>query len=128
MDEPLDSIQAEPAPLGDETAKLEETWFAAEAKRLELEKLRAELESNKQDTKLRGQFTKRIFLLILVWLSTVLGIVIFQAFKVTISAHSFFLSDKILLALIGSTTANVLGVFVIVVHYLFPESRKIARS
>jgi hypothetical protein len=58
MDEPsLDSIQAEPAPPVDETAKLEETEFIAEAKRLELEKLRAELESNKQDTKLRGEFT-----------------------------------------------------------------------
>jgi hypothetical protein len=125
MEEPtsLDSIQAEPAPLGDENAKLEETWFNAESKRLELAKRRAELDSNIQDTKLRGQFTKRIFLLILGWLSVVLGIIIFQGFKFTIFTHSFGLSNAVLLALIGSTTANVLGVFVIVVHYLFPDSK-----
>ena len=38
--------------------------------------------------------------------------------------HSFgieFLSDKLLLALIGGTTANVLGLYAIVIRSLFPS-------
>ncbi|MDP4360701.1 hypothetical protein QR510_29170, partial [Escherichia coli] len=34
----------------------------------------------------------------------------------------FDLDDKILLALIGGTTLNVLGIFTIVTNFLFPKS------
>jgi hypothetical protein len=33
----------------------------------------------------------------------------------------FNLSDTVILAAIGGTTVNVLGIFVVVVNYLFPK-------
>ena len=33
----------------------------------------------------------------------------------------FALSDAVILAAIGGTTVNVLGIFIIVVNYLFPK-------
>ena len=33
----------------------------------------------------------------------------------------FILSERVMLAAIGSTTANIIGVFFIVVRYIFPE-------
>ena len=122
-DTSLDAIRAGAVPPVDEDAKLEEDEFVAEAQRLELERQKADLESHKQDTVLRGKFTRRIFALIVVWLVVVLVIVLFEGFHTTICAHNFQLSDNVLLALIGSTTANVLGVFIIVVHYLFPDAK-----
>ncbi len=122
-DASLDAIQAGTVPPVDETAKLEEDEFVAEAKQLELDRQKADLESRIQDTKLRGRFTRRIFVLIVVWLVVVLVILLFEGFHATVRAHNFQLSDNVLLALIGSTTANVLGVFIIVVHYLFPETK-----
>jgi hypothetical protein len=114
----LDAIEAEPAPAYiDEIELDEEAFFIAASKQLELE-------SRKQDIELRGKFSRRIFSLIVVWLLIVLMIVIFEGFHTTICTHDFKLSDNVLLALIGSTTANVLGVFIIVVHYLFPDSPK----
>jgi hypothetical protein len=80
-----------------------------------------ELRGLAQDIDLRGQFANRIFILFVGWLLLVLGVLFFQGFKATVYGHNFGLSDSVVLALIGSTTVNVIGVFVIVVHYLFPN-------
>ncbi len=62
-----------------------------------------------------------IFYLIVAWLSLIFVIVILEGFGVTICHHAFKLSDPVVLALIGGTTVNVLGIFIIVVRYLFPQ-------
>ena len=80
-----------------------------------------ELQGLAQDIKLRGTFARRISALFVGWLLLVLGVLFLQGFKATLCTHTFGLSDSVLLALIGSTTVNVIGVFVIVVHYLFPN-------
>ncbi len=36
----------------------------------------------------------------------------------------FHLSDDVLITLIGTTTASVIGIFLIVLHWLFPQSKK----
>lgn len=73
----------------------------------------------KQDTNERKAYAKRIFYLVCVWLIAVLLILVAVGF----SWHSFVLSDKVLLALIGGTSVNVLGLFAIVANYLFPKRR-----
>jgi hypothetical protein len=40
----------------------------------------------------------------------------------------FTLSDKVLIAFITSTTASVIGIFIIVAKWLFPPPYKIGRS
>lgn len=71
------------------------------------------------DQEMRKQYANRIYKLIAWWLGMVMVLLISQG----IFSHSgyFKLSETILLAVIGGTTLNVLGLFVIVINYLFPK-------
>jgi hypothetical protein len=83
----------------------------------ERQKKRVELKGLRQDIKARKRYARNIFTLIVCWLIAIFIILILQGF----SALSFKLSDGVLIALIGGTTANVLGLFIFVVQYLFPK-------
>jgi len=74
-------------------------------------------EGQKQDTQERKKYAQRIFWMLSGWLVVVLFALVTSGLKL----WDFRLSDSILLALIGSTTANVAGFFFAVVKYLFPE-------
>lgn len=65
----------------------------------------------------RQKYSHRIFLITCYWLSAVLLILILSGFKV------LNLPTSVLLALIGTTTINVLGFFVIVIQYLFNKEK-----
>ena len=65
-----------------------------------------------QDTKDRSTLAHRTFWLIVGWLSAVVIILMYNT-------DSFFLSDKVLLMLLGTTTINVLGLAVIVLKGYF---------
>ena len=68
-----------------------------------------------QDIKERKTYAGRAFWLVVTWLFLI-GIVIFlQGFKIC----GFDLSSGVLIALIGSTTSGVVGIFLIVTRYLF---------
>lgn len=100
--------EQEPAPAPDDSAKAEE-------REIETGKKRAELGGIKQDITARRNYARRIFYLIVWWLIAVFVLLLLQGFRV------IYLSDSVLLALIGGTTANVLGIFMVVVWYLFPK-------
>jgi hypothetical protein len=68
-----------------------------------------------QDIRARKKYAFRIFLLVAFWITAVLAILILQGF----CFHEFHLSDNVLLAAIGSTTANIIGMLLIVIKYLF---------
>lgn len=70
-----------------------------------------------QDIWARKKYAFRVFILVAFWITAVLGILILQGFAVC----RFHLSDSVLLAAIGSTTANIIGILVIVVKYLFAD-------
>jgi hypothetical protein len=55
--------------------------------------------------------------LIVCWLVAAEGIVVLAGF----SACGFALSEKVLIVLITSTTANVLGLFYVVAKWLYPS-------
>ncbi len=90
-----------------------------EKQRLFLENRTRDLENegHQQDTQERKRYAKRIFWMLCVWLSIVLTAILISGLTVL----DFHLSDTILMALIGSTTANIAGFFFAVVKYLFPE-------
>ena len=75
----------------------------------------AQLESFKQGIELKAKFSFRIFLLVIIWLAVVLLIIVFNGY----GAWGFSLSDSVVITLIGSTTANILGLLVIVLKYVF---------
>ncbi len=70
-----------------------------------------------QDLKERKLYAHRIFSLIATWLSVLGIIIVLQG----IIENGFNLSEPVLLAVVGGTTANVLGMFYVVLKYLFPK-------
>jgi hypothetical protein len=94
----------QPSPLVKTFTKLEEDFFRVHAAGLQ------------QDIEERKKYAHRIFVLICFWIGAVFLLLI----AVGVGYH-FALSNSVLLAVIGSTTVNVLGIFYIVTHYLFPK-------
>jgi hypothetical protein len=78
---------------------------------------REELESSKQDREERKKHADNIFILTCSWVVGIYLLLIFQGFQY----NGFRLTDHVILAAIGSTTANIVGVFLIVTRYLFPK-------
>ncbi len=78
---------------------------------------REQIKSLAQDTRQRKLFAERIFWLLCAWIFGMFAVVILQGFQLDM----FRLSDTVLLALIGSSTVNIIGVFLVVVNYLFPK-------
>src|SRR5215469_4109853 len=116
-DTEFDVITAAGASAPDERAEEEVNWFEVEEERTRRRLLNIALA---QAIELRKAFAWDIFYLIVGWLFLVFVVLFLQGFSATICSHAFRLSDTVLLALIGGTTLNVLGIFVIVVRYLFP--------
>lgn len=78
------------------------------------------LESLKQDRTQRKEFAGKIYGLICLWL---IGVAIFLLLRAW-NAWGFYLSDAIMIALITTTSANVIGLLAIVILYLFPRKQK----
>ena len=73
-----------------------------------------------QNIKLRKKFAWALFWLTVGWLIAIYFAVFLVGFG-GVWKFSFTLSDKVLIALITSTTINVLGLFTIVIRNLFPN-------
>lgn len=69
---------------------------------------------------LRRTYAKKLFVLLCAWVSGIYLLLIFQGMG-KIGSLSFFLDDKVLMAAIGSTTVNVIGLFYVVAKYLYPD-------
>lgn len=96
----------------DELSKKEEKQYELDAI---AEKQRLENEAIGQNIKERKKYAGHIFWLIVGWLVLLFVVLGLQGFKYC----EFELSENVLLALITGTTVNILGIFVIVVNYLF---------
>ena len=90
----------------------EETEYLVKQRREDL--LNRQLE---QDIDERKMYAQLIFVLIVGWIVAILAVVLLQGF----SFKGFEISDKVLMTLIGGTTINILGIFIIVANYLFPR-------
>lgn len=80
---------------------------------IELENLREDLEGKRQDRLQRGNFAGRIFILMCVYLAVVLCIVVSKGLC------WLLLDNTVINVLLTTTTANVIGIFIIVAKYLF---------
>ena len=86
------------------------------AQRIAIEDRREDLENKKQNRNQRKSYGNRLFWFLCGYMILVFLILFFCGF----SLSGFTLSDTVLVALITTTTANVIGIFAFVVHYLFP--------
>ena len=97
----------------DQTSRLEESAFDSQ---VELD--RARIISLRQDTNERKKYAPRIFYFLCIWI----GLLFLLLFAQGLAYWTHFsLSEHVLLAIIGGTTADVLGLFYIVTRYLFPS-------
>lgn len=83
---------------------------------VELEMKKEELESRKQDRKQRGRFS--------IWIFGFMGVYMFLILVALAlsGAGVLTLSDTVLVSLLTTTTADVIGIFIIVAKYLFHKS------
>ena len=79
------------------------------------ERYAAQTRGLRQDIKERKKYARWIYWLLCAWLAALFGLLLLRGFL------HIDLTDKVLVALITGTTANVLGIFAIVVAYLFPK-------
>jgi hypothetical protein len=84
---------------------------------LELQLLKAQIRKFEDDNIGRREFSRSIFTVTVIWMFLVLMIVIQCA------NHKWNLDNSVLIALITTTTANVIGVFIIVANYLFNRAK-----
>ena len=94
----------------DEKTKQEIAEFEAESNRLLLE-------GKRQDIEARKEYANKIFILISVWLGCMIVIILLSGFGS--KCEYFKMADSVLIALITTTTASVIGLFAIVANYLF---------
>ena len=96
-----------------------DTKALQETKAYELAKKDVELEGLRQDLKERKDYAKKIYELIRWWLIGMFALLVAQGFLP--ETKWFNLGEAVIMAAIGGTTLNVLGIFIIVVNYLFPK-------
>lgn len=75
-----------------------------------------EAKSKAQDIDMRKRYAEHIFTFVSLYMFGVFFILVLSG-----SPSSFKMSDTVLVTLLGTTTANVIGVLVIVAKYLFPK-------
>ena len=69
---------------------------------------------------MRRRYGYWILILTSLWIIAVLVVVFMQGFSV----KGFVLPDSVLMLLLGTTTANIIGLFIIVANYLFPKNAR----
>jgi hypothetical protein len=76
------------------------------------------LHDHRQNIGLRKEFAGKIYWLVIAWVASILVLLVLEGFKI----DGFSLSNSVLLALIGSSTLNIVGLLYVVTHYLFPKN------
>lgn len=103
-----------PVELDDALYLAEAQEFEDEAAALRLEDRRELLKGKKQDRRERKRYADLVFRLVCWWLLGVSGLV------VSAGLDKLALAEPVLMTLVGSTTASVVAIFVVVAKYLFP--------
>lgn len=102
-----------------DTPGQEETGFQTAAN----QKARRELLKNdslEQDIALRKRFAYLFFILAVGWLFGVFGVVLLQGFKFL----GFGIGEGEMIALLTTTTVNIVSLLAIVASYIFPKPRQ----
>lgn len=98
--------------------KVKNDRLETQKKRIQLKRLNAELKSYQTDIDLRKKFSWAIFIFLSIWIAAILTFVLFIGFG---EYTCFVLSDSVSITLLGSTTVSVIGIFMVVAKYFFPQ-------
>ncbi|MFP9115865.1 hypothetical protein ACLI1A_18135 [Flavobacterium sp. RHBU_3] len=78
-----------------------------------------EIADRQQDRKERKKYALLVFVFLVFFTLIILGIIAFQGFN---NFTCFYLSDTVLVTLITTSLATVVGIFLIVMRYLFKQA------
>jgi hypothetical protein len=122
LDRIVDLPPKVPSPQA-EAAFLEEKIDLEEAKKKsEIDHSNEDLDNKRADRFQRKIYGPAIFLVIGLWLLLVAYVVLAQGFTVApFTCSRFALSDTVMVAFLTTSTATVIGMFLVVVNYLFPK-------
>jgi hypothetical protein len=80
----------------------------------------------------RRRYARRVFSLVCVWITAIFVLLLLQSFGSAMVPRYRPLSDSVLIALISSTTVNLIGTLILVLKYIFrvpnPTDHKKHRS
>lgn len=101
--------------------RIEEDIRKQELRKLELENAAREGENagDDQDRLQRKEFADKIFDFVRNYMLFVCIVLFLKGIT-----SQFYLSDSVIITLLGTTTANVIGILIIVVTYLFSREKK----
>ncbi len=99
--------------LPSDKSQMTEEYLASKKSSVEVELLKEKLEGRKQDRKQRGEYANRIFSFVCIYMFAIVIMVILVGF------HVLTLGNSVIITLLSTTTANVIGVFIIVAKYSF---------
>lgn len=114
MDDSIDLIE--------ESVSVEKDDFFIEKIRQEQIKTsmqKEELAGKKEDRKLRAKWAERIYGFVSLYMLAIFFILFLCGLPL-----NFSLSDNVLIVLLGTTTANVIGIFMVVATYYFYRTKK----
>jgi hypothetical protein len=118
----------------------------AERNQIDLDRLRDEVTELKHNRAQRKTYANRIFCVLICWMILVAYVVLAQGFGYGFPAVSvvgmargfgivafkgmaaFHLSDGVIIALLTTATGSVIGVFLIVVRYIFPPPPRLPKA
>lgn len=89
---------------------------------LDLQERRIRLEGAAQDIRERRRYAGRVFWLVVFWLAGIFVLLLLEGFFA--KSGYFHLGSSVLIAAIGGTTVNVIGIFIVVARYLFPPASR----
>ncbi len=101
--------------LSEASRKAKSDEYTGQRFQLQKRVVDTEITSRRVDIALRKKLSGRVFWLTVAWLCSMQLLVLFEGFRLL----SFQLSDTVLLTLIGSTTASIVGLLAWIVRYVF---------
>ena len=119
-DKKIDVTRIAPPVLVDPNQIPLEVDYGKDLGQIEIDWYRNNLIEAQSMFKERRRYALWLFWLSVIWLIVILAFLLFAAIK-TMFGIDFELSDTVLVALITTTTINVLGLFYIVARWLFPS-------
>lgn len=90
-----------------------------DSKRLENKLKKEELDGRKEDRRLRKTLSERIYTFATLYMFAIMGILLLCGLPI-----NFSLTENVLITLLGTTTANVIGVLMVVATYYFYRTKK----
>jgi|SRR5690606_24381439 len=114
-------LSTPPSDVPDTLTLAGQELFEHEKQKLELDRLKTELNNLRGAFTLSTWFAIAIFALVFISLLAVFGIIIWQG---NICPENR-LSDKVLMTLLSTTTVNILGLLYLVIKYVFHHRLKI---